>query len=155
MTPRELAMEKKFTHNNYEPELYELMERCTGHDPVLDPPPSVVDTSNVAIGRQHSSTTPTGNVATSPQPPAGGNAFEDITTFERTSTNGGVPKKARTRTHVLDVGLQEATINMTNAMQDAERGKQIQHGEAMQVAGLYVDAVGGMSATLSKIADKL
>ncbi|KAI5080410.1 hypothetical protein GOP47_0003593 [Adiantum capillus-veneris] len=133
MSPRERAIEKKFTHNNFEAELFELMERCMGYDPVLEPPASVMDTSNVTSGRQDAPATPA-SAAASPHTSPSMDAPEENSTFDRTPTNGGVPKKARRRTHMLDVGLQEATKDMTKVMEEAEHGRRARHGDSLQVA---------------------
>ncbi|KAI5072614.1 hypothetical protein GOP47_0012720 [Adiantum capillus-veneris] len=111
MSPKERVLENKFSHNNLKIELYELMERCMGYDPVLDPPASILDSSNgiQTYGRRNPSSAPTENAANSPQPTSFTDAGEETSPIERKLTNSVVPKKARKRTHQLDVGLREAT----------------------------------------------
>ena len=46
MTVKERTAEKKFSHNSFERGVYKMMERCMSYDPMHEPPPSVIDTSN-------------------------------------------------------------------------------------------------------------
>ncbi|MCO5602550.1 hypothetical protein L7F22_056683 [Adiantum nelumboides] len=155
MSPKKRVAEKKFSHNNFEPEIYKMMERCMGYDPVLDPPASVMDTSNVCGGRQQGSAANATHATNSPQSAAAMDTNEENDNFQCTPTNDGVPKKARKRTHVLEVGLQEASREMARMMEEAEKGKQARHDDMLQVISGFIHAIDGMSKAIAKMADKM
>ncbi|MCO5576672.1 hypothetical protein L7F22_030487 [Adiantum nelumboides] len=132
MSARERKDEGRFGNLNFDRDAYDLMERFYGHDPVVNPPSSIVDSSN----------------------PDG--------TFEKTPTNGGVAKKARKRTHVHDVGLKEATRDIASALEAAEEAKNVRHKETLDLERAKVEigirsAMGlkGLSSALNRIADKM
>ncbi|MCO5560987.1 hypothetical protein L7F22_014607, partial [Adiantum nelumboides] len=114
MTAWERKEEGKFENLNFDRDAYDLMERFYGHDPVVNPPSSVVDSSN-------QTQTPT----------LSGAAQSDVVdgTYERTPTNGGVPKKVCRRTHVHDVGMKEATQDIASALEVAKEARNVQHNE--------------------------
>ncbi|MCO5615134.1 hypothetical protein L7F22_069423 [Adiantum nelumboides] len=83
-------------------------------------------------GRQNQSTSPIANAGSSPQSSSVADGGDDISTFDRTPNNGGVSRKARKRTHQLDVGLREASRDMTQVMEEAEEGRRARRGESLQ-----------------------
>ncbi|MCO5589021.1 hypothetical protein L7F22_042985 [Adiantum nelumboides] len=46
MSARELKDEGKFGNLNFDRDVYDFMEHFYGHDPVMNPPSSIVDSSN-------------------------------------------------------------------------------------------------------------
>ncbi|MCO5601208.1 hypothetical protein L7F22_055327 [Adiantum nelumboides] len=110
MSAQEHKDEGRFGNLNFDRDAYVLMERFYGHDPGVNPPSSIVDSSN----QTH---TPVVSVA----------AQSDIAddTFQKTPTNGGIAKKAPKRTHVHDVGLKEATRDIASALEAAEEAKNV------------------------------
>ncbi|MCO5610488.1 hypothetical protein L7F22_064727 [Adiantum nelumboides] len=111
MSPRERKEEGKFGHLNFERDIFDAMECRYGRDPMVDPPPSLIDTTNSSNLCQHQrgSSTPASAAVSS-------ELGEECTNFDQTPDNSGVQKKTRKRTHMYDVGLKDAIKDISAAL---------------------------------------
>ncbi|MCO5571645.1 hypothetical protein L7F22_025392 [Adiantum nelumboides] len=109
------------------------MEHHYERDPMVNPPPSMIDTTNSSNLRQHErgSPTPASTVVAS-------KIGEECTNFDQTLDNSGVQKKTRKQTHMYDFGLKEATKDISAALGAAEDSRDRCHHE---VLGLNKDMV--------------